>query len=513
MVQKGVIPPDAESVARVERLRGLRKGARVHVSGICGTGVSAVAVLLKTLGYQISGSDKAFYPPMGDLARSITEKLFTGYDASHIEADVEFLIIGNNLRRDNPEVLAANERNIPFASMPEAFAALLIQTRDVVPTSIVVSGTHGKSTTSAAIATLLDRCGRAPGYFVGGLPNDLPGNIRAVDLSIPVEQRCVVLEGDEYDSAFFAKWSKFHSYRPDVAVVTSLEFDHADIFNDIHDIEREFDLFVEKVPSTGLVLVCDVFPALVDRAREWQRTLKAPVMFYGTAPTSEFRLLARSIEKFGGATVQKIRMSLRGSEVEICSPLTGEHNAWNLLATAAVGQWVKLDNTAIANAIAQFHGVLRRQNVIYDRNGITIVEDFAHHPTAIGVTLAGLKEAFPDRRLVGVFEPRSNTSKRSFFQTEYPQSFAAADLTVLQRVQDASGYSNTQSEIVALDVDRVLADIRARGKSAEAFSSAEEIASYLVETCQPGDLICCMSNGDFGGLLGMLKEGFGRAPA
>ncbi|MCC6953906.1 MAG: UDP-N-acetylmuramate:L-alanyl-gamma-D-glutamyl-meso-diaminopimelate ligase [Deltaproteobacteria bacterium] len=488
--------PDRASIERVAQLSTLPVGRHVHVSGICGTGVSAVAVLLKQMGYRVTGSDKAFYPPMGDVARQTATKLYTGYSEENLEERPDFVIIGNNLSRGNPEVERVLRESIPYASMPEAFAALLIRDRESCPNSVVVCGTHGKTTTSAATTTMLDRAGRKPGFFIGGLPNDLPTTIRAVDESIPPAQRVVVLEGDEYDSAFFAKWSKFHSYRADIAIITSLEFDHADIFQSIDDIVLEFTSLVSKVPPSGLVLLWDGEPRLKDLAQQWRSITKAPIEFYGDDPSSSYRLLSRS-----GSDQQQIHMSLRGTEITVSTTMTGHHNALNLLAAATVGHRLGLAPELIGTSVSAFTGVRRRQNVVEERHGRTLIEDFAHHPTAVRVTLNGLRERYPDRRLIAVFEPRSNTSRRGFFQKEYAESFGSADVVILQDVADAGGYTKYQDSVTPLDVSKIASELKLHGKIAEVFPKAEDIASFLDAFMESGDVIVCMSNGDFGGLV------------
>jgi UDP-N-acetylmuramate: L-alanyl-gamma-D-glutamyl-meso-diaminopimelate ligase len=264
-----------ESEARMEFVRTLAKGSHIHLSGICGTGMGSVAALLKQLGFRISGSDKAFYPPMGGVVKALTSEIYEGYRPENLTTTPALVVIGNNLSADNPEVKEVIARGIPFASMPEVIGALLIGTREQVPTSIVVTGTHGKTTTTAAIATLLDKAGRSPGFMIGGVPLDLPSQVRP-------GVREVVIEGDEYDSAFFAKWPKFLSYRPDILVITSLEFDHADIYENIEEIEREFTRLISLVPSSGKIFVSTDSPALLKLIPIWREQAKAELISYGT---------------------------------------------------------------------------------------------------------------------------------------------------------------------------------------------------------------------------------------
>jgi UDP-N-acetylmuramate: L-alanyl-gamma-D-glutamyl-meso-diaminopimelate ligase len=499
---------DEKSLARVERLRSFSPPAHVHVSAICGTGMAAVASLLKSRGFRVTGSDKAFYPPMGDVVRGVADKLYEGYSEENLSVEPpQFVVIGNNLPAENPEVQYVMEKGIPFASMSEVFNAFLIGTRLECATSVVVAGTHGKTTTSAMIATMLDNAGREPGYFIGGVPTTLPGGIRVPGQGQSVENRVVVLEGDEYDSAHFAKWPKFHSYRPDIVVMTSLEFDHADIYESVEQIETEFYRLACRVPKEGAILICAQSKRLMDLSKAWREDGKvaASILIYGEGDCANYQLASRSSIP-GTPPRQRLVMDLPGDELIAETTESGQHNALNLVATAAVGKLVGLEDSAISDGIAAFRGVMRRQQVIDCINDILIIEDFAHHPTAVKTTLEGLRESYPKRRLIAVFEPRSNTSRRSFFQERYADSFSAADVVVLKEVEDAGGYSQTSAEIVALDIPKIVAELNKAGKHAIAEINVEQLCERIVEVSSPGDVVVVMSNGDFGGLLQRLVE-------
>ena len=497
---------DSKSLARVEKLRKLPEGAHIHISGVCGTGTAAVLCLLKQLGYRVSGSDKAFYPPMGAVVKETADRVFEGYSAENLAERPDLVVIGNALSRGNPEVEYVLDQEIPFASMPEVFAALLIGSREECPCSIVVTGTHGKTTTSAAVAHLIDSAGRKPGYFVGGMPYNLEGSIRPVSKEIPLAQRVVVLEGDEYDSAFFAKYSKFHSYRPDLLIVSSLEFDHADIFNSLDDIKNEFTKLAARVPKEGLILICDQGEELRKLSAEWESSseIAARIQYYGESEESSYRLLSRSPWPFQQVPKRKVGQELvleiDGEQFRVCTELSGRHNALNLLACAAAAWRQGIGEREIIQGILDFKGVKRRGQVIYDDGKLVVLEDFAHHPTAVQTTLEGLKESYPEKRLVAVFEPRSNTSRRSFFQEGYANSFSAADVVVMLEVLNRETYSATDAEVIALDVEKIISEIAAGGKTARSFSSAADIESYLLDTAAKGDLVVLMSNGDFSGL-------------
>ena len=496
---------DDASLERTCRVSGIPTGAHVHVSGACGTGMASVLQLLKSLGYHVTGSDKAFYPPMGDVVRRTADRVFEGYSAENLKPHPALTVIGNSLSRGNPEVEYVLENGLPFASMPEVFAGLLIGTREHCPTSIVITGTHGKTTTTAATAVIFESAGLRPGYFVGGVPKNLPGSIRKVDTTVPADKRVVVLEGDEYDSAFFAKFSKFHSYRPDLLAVTSIEFDHADIYNSLEEIEAEFTKLVKRVPPAGAVLVAEGGEALERLVLLWKGDpdVKAPIYRYGERISSELRLLKRSPIPNGG---QELELDLLGTTVSCRTTLTGPHNAFNLLVAAAAAHLKGLSPEEIRIGVETFEGVLRRQHVVAEPRGITVLEDFAHHPTAVLTTLQGLKEQYGPRRLVAVFEPRSNTSKRGFFQEAYAKSFAPADHVVIQNLGESSGYWGSENAGKPLDVPLLADTISRNGTPAVALTTVEEIGFHLKKELRPGDVVVLMSNGDFGGLPKSLPE-------
>lgn len=502
----------AESTKRAEKLSTLSPGSCVHVIGICGTGMAAVASLLGQLGFRVTGSDKAFYPPMGEVVRGVTDELYEGYSAENLAHKPDFVVIGNSLSRNNPEVQHVISQNIPYASMPEVFSALLIGKRSECPHSVVVTGTHGKSTTTALIATMLEAIGRKPGYFIGAVPNELPTNIRPPAKDRPVEERVVVLEGDEYDSAFFAKWAKFHSYRPDILVITSLEFDHADIYESLEAIIEEFQAVVRAVPKGGAIVVCDRDDVLRRLAAEWKVSdeVKADVFTYGTHRSSEFRLISRDLGHGTEELGQSLTLRMQNETLEFRTSLAGSYNALNLLAGAAVGVLLKLPLEEIAAGLSKYSGSKRRQQIVGRFDGITVIEDFAHHPTAVRLTLEGIRESFSEQRIVAVFEPRSNTSRRDFFQNDYVHAFAAANIVVLLELENVSLYSNTSTPVVPLDVKKLTKDLLEAGHGAFSMPSSEKILSFLMRTLNKNDVVVVMSNGDFGGLLPALLKSLGE---
>lgn len=503
------------SEARIKLAAGLPSGAHVHISGVCGSGTGAVLQLLKALNFYVTGSDRAFYPPMGGLVRELADKLYEGYDPANLAGPPALVVIGNSLTMDNPEVQHVLESGLPFASMPEVIAALLIGDRSHCRTSIVVTGTHGKTTTTAACAWILEYAKRKPGFFIGGVPFNLPAGVRPVNMDIPVERRAAVLEGDEYDSACFAKFSKFHCYRPDIAIVTSLEFDHADIYRSIEEIEAQFDAFAARLPAGGLLLVSDASERLDALADKWRTESPARVMRYGEREGSEFRLLERRPWSYRelptGRYGQEFDVSMQGHRLTLKTRLTGSYNACNLLACAAAARELGVGDGQLVEAVQRFEGVKRRQEVLCETGGVTVLEDFAHHPTAVKATLEGVRESWRPKRLVAAFDPRSNTSRRSYFQEQYAEAFSPADLVVIREVVDPGNYSATD-EIVPLDMDRLIRDIRSKGTPAEAFREVVDLQNYLLRELRSGDVALLMSNGSFEGLPQSLPEALKKRP-
>ena len=498
-IEEAFSQAENESENRIKLAATIRPGSHVHFIGICGSGMAQAAVLMKNLGYKVTGSDKAFYPPMGDVVKTTAEQIYEGYSPENLNGKPDLVVIGNNVSRNNPEAEFVLAEKLSYCSMPELFAAFLIRGRDFCSTSIVVSGTHGKTTTSCAIATFFDVAGFQPGYFVGGAPLNLPSGIREINTNIPLSKRVVVLEGDEYDSAFFAKWAKFHSYRPDILVVTSLEFDHADIYDSIEEIELEFDRVARKVPSSGTILIWDGDQRLQDLAQRWRQNPKisASVLLYGESKEANFRLLSRVPSNLG----QRLEVSLAGESLTLTTPLTGLHNALNLLVTASVCALKNIPGEDIKKAASIFQGVKRRQQILIEHAGVCVIEDFAHHPTAVDLTLKGLKERFPGRRLVAVFEPRSNTSKQAFFQKEFTNSFSAADVVIIQEVTEIVGYVKDGKEKSQLNVAAIIEGLAKNGKKAQSFTTPQQILETLKNEIRPGDVVVIMSNGDFGGIM------------
>lgn len=499
---------DKACLERIAQVARLQPGSRIHLSGVCGTGMAAVLSLLKQLGFYCSGSDKAFYPPMGEVVRDLADELHEGYLADNIPGNVDLVVIGNALSRGNPEVEFVLDKGIPFASMPEVFSALLVGDRQHCLNSIVVCGTHGKTTTSAMMASLLNDVGLKPGYFVGGLPASLPSNIRPVSLEIPPDKRCVVLEGDEYDSAFFAKFSKFHCYRPDYLIITSIEFDHADIFDSLEAIDREFTELAKRVPQAGGIFYCAYDSHLKELVASWEneRDIVAPCISYGFEQGVDARITAREV----GGQRQKVYAESNRDAIEFELAVSGQYNALNALACYLVAQRIGVSADLISTGLRQYAGVARRQQILFESEHFILMEDFAHHPTAVRKTLQGIRESYPDKRILAVFEPRSNTSRRQYFQEAYSEAFVDADAAIILNVEDAGTYSKHDEQIQALDVNTLVQRIQALGTDAHIGETVDKVYQDVLAMVRKNDLVVLMSNGSFGGLPQRLKEAVGK---
>jgi UDP-N-acetylmuramate: L-alanyl-gamma-D-glutamyl-meso-diaminopimelate ligase len=367
--------------------------------------------------------------------------------------------------------------------------------------SIVVTGTHGKSTTTALIASTLLKLGGDPSYFVGGIAQDLPMSLARGDGAYSV------VEGDEYDSAFFAKVPKFSFYHPDICVINAIEYDHADIYADVESIIRVFREMVVTMPAHGTVLCCTDYPHVKNLVDELKGEVAGRIVTFGTSPGADISILRR--EQVGLSQRVTARSETHG-EVTFSIPMSGVYNAKNALVTIVVAMMSGYSLEKATAAVATFKSVKRRQEVRYDKHGVTLIEDFAHHPTAVHETLSGIREAFPGRKIWGVFEPRSNTSRRKVFQEPYVSAFKNADEVVLCQV--VSREIDTNQEL--LDVDTLSAKIGEGGTSSRALPDPKAIEQFLLAQVGSNDVIVVMSNGSFGGLPQSLENGltarFGR---
>ncbi|HEY2408223.1 MAG TPA: Mur ligase family protein [Polyangiaceae bacterium] len=471
----------------------------IHIIAVAGTGMGALAGLLKELGHEVSGSDVAFDPPIGPALETWGVRCLSGFEPAHLSPPPELTVIGNVCKKDNPEVRAAIDGGLPYSHIAGALARFVLDGTS----PLVVAGTHGKTTTSALCAFLLDACGFEPGFLIGGLPKNFPRGFRApskktrlLPNDAPKRKPAFVIEGDEYDTAFFEKTAKFLHYRPEVAILTSIEHDHVDIYPTLDGYLDAFRRFVALIPEHGLVVAnaadADVVRVVDEHARcqvAWY-ALEGEVT-HGKPP---HWLAAPSHAGADGTTFDLYAGGVACGRFAL--PLSGRHNLKN--ATAALGAVAQGFGARLADlgpALARFEGVRRRQDLLGSPRGIAVYDDFAHHPTAVAETLAALRARQPSGALWCVFEARSATACRRMHQAEYTRAFDSADHVLLAPL----GRSNLPAE-EALDLTRLVLDLQARGKAAESCPDIESIILRLVCDAQPGDLIALLSNGAFGGI-------------
>jgi UDP-N-acetylmuramate: L-alanyl-gamma-D-glutamyl-meso-diaminopimelate ligase len=462
---------------------------RIHLVGVAGTGMGSFAGMLKAAGYDVSGSDENVYPPMSDMLRTWGIQTLTPYRPENLElVRPDLVIIGNVIRRVNPEATAVRERRLPQMSFPAALGSLFLERAHAV----VVAGTHGKTTTSSLMAHVLVEAGRDPSFLVGGVTLNYAGNYRVG------RGPHFVVEGDEYDTAYWDKGSKFLHYRPRTAILTSVEFDHADIFRDLPHYEATFDKFVRLVPPDGRLVVCAAYPNAVKLAQ----ACPGQVLTYVGREGAQADYTPRGV-RFGpeGARFEVVE---KGEGLgEVLLPMSGMHNVENALGVIAAARGLGLSLLEIARGLETFRGVKRRQEVRAEVGGILVVDDFAHHPTAVRETIAALRHRYPERRLWALFEPRSNTSRRNIHQEDYAHAFTGATRASL-KVPERHDKVPVGEE---LDVPRLLQALSAQGIAADCTTDVPSLVERVVREAQSGDVLLVMSNGAFGGFIDKLLAG------
>lgn len=440
-----------------------------HFIGICGTAMGSAAVALSRLGHKITGSDAQIYPPMSEVLRAAGIELCEGYHADNLPHSADCTVVGNAISRGNAELEALLERRLPYCSLPELLRREVLQGKR----NFVITGTHGKTTTTSLLAWLLHHAGRKPGYLIGGVSENLP---QSAEFSTSDD---FVIEGDEYDTAYFDKRSKFLHYLPDTVVVNNIEFDHADIFRDLAEILLTFQRLLMLVPRNGLVLLNG------DDANCTGLRSPAPMLRVGLSMGCDVRIELLEMGE------QSSRFSLNSEVFEL--PMIGEFNVRNAAMAITAARHAGLSDAEIRSALAGFRGVLRRQSVRGEVGGITVIDDFGHHPTAIAQTLAGMRQRYPGRRLWAVFEPRSNTSRRKVLQQALIDALACADAAMVADV--ASPGKVPPGEL--LDVDQVAAAVTAKGSACQHLAGVEAIVEQLGAQARQGDVIVVFSNGGF----------------
>ncbi|WP_240194806.1 UDP-N-acetylmuramate:L-alanyl-gamma-D-glutamyl-meso-diaminopimelate ligase [Desulfobulbus rhabdoformis] len=452
----------------------------IHLIGICGTGMAAMAAMLQQQGFVVTGSDENIYPPMSDYLAELGIEVMAGYKAENLNAQPDLVIVGNVVRRTNPEAVELGRLGLSYLSMPQALGHFFLQQKK----SLVVAGTHGKTTTSSLLATTLHRMGVTPGFMIGGLVEAFGRNAHVSDTEY------FVVEGDEYDTAFFNKVSKFQHYQPFASILTSVEFDHADIFVDLEAIKASFAEFIGRIPPGGALVAHTEDPVVAELAAN---NAVCPVISYGTNESCQWFLTDLQVKGLSSS----FRVHYQGKEIGTCQlPMPGLHNCLNGLAVIALLHRLGFTFEDIVQGLSSFEGVKRRQQIRGVVGGVTVIDDFAHHPTAVRETLNALRLAWPNNRLLVVFEPRTNSSRRAVFQSTYTTAFSAADKVLIRKhvpldtVPLSEQFSSPQ----------LAADLQTRGTEAYCFDDTEAILTFLEKTCRSGDIVVILSNGGFDGI-------------
>ncbi len=456
----------------------------IHLIAIGGTGMAPLACLLQAEGHRVTGSDGPLYPPMSTLLERAGIVPREGFSPTHLEPVPDLVVVGNAVPRQNPEAVAAEAMGLPRLSMPEAMARFFLADRQ----PLVVAGTHGKTTTSALAAWVWTACGRSPGYLVGGVPLGLPGSFaRGAGPRF-------VIEGDEYNAAYFDRGPKFLHYRPETVIFTSLELDHTDLYPDLAALRAAFAALLALVPVSGRIVACADDPevrALLEEPR-------AAVTTYGLAPGAQVTLDGPPRAEAGG---QRLRIAdPEAGTVELLLPLWGRHNAANALAVWAAARADGIPPREVARALAGFQGVRRRQELVGEAAGVAVLDDFAHHPTAVRCTLAGLRERFPGRRLWVLYEPRSLSAGRAFQLAAYREAFLQADRIVLAPIFHRGRLTPEER----LDLPALASELTAAGRPTRACDSLDEVLELVAAQAGAGDVVVAMSSGSFGQMPGRL---------
>lgn len=443
--------------------------------------MGALACMLKAQGFEVSGSDHQVYPPISTLLKDNGIPVMEGFDASHISLDDDLVVVGNAVRSDNPEAVRMRELELPYCSMPQAINHFAGHVSGcAAKKSLVITGTHGKTTTSSLLAWILFCAGLDPTFIIGGILRNFDANFRTGGGPY------MVLEGDEYDTAYFDKGPKFMHYDPAIAVVTSIEFDHADIFENEQAVHSAFEKFIQKLRADSILLAFDQDPVI----RRLTPTSRCHVYPYGLDAASPWRLGSYHITP-PWTSFEILRQNIVWAEFR--TRMMGEHNLWNAVAAVAAAASLQIAVPDIAEALKTFDGVKRRQEIRGCKNGVTVMDDFAHHPTAVRETIRAVRPFYPEGRIIAVFEPRTNSSMRKVFQNDYPLSFDGADIVcirkppLLHKIPSEERFSSEQ----------LVNDLSARGINARFFPDTDTIIAFLTAIAKPGDLILVMSNGGF----------------
>ncbi len=466
-------------------MTNLQEAKRIYFLAVCGTAMASLAAMLKSKGFQVYGSDDGVYPPMSTFLAEQGIPVYEGFDSAHLQPTPDLVVVGNVISRGNVEIEEILAQHIPYVSLPDALREFIVRGRR----SIVVTGTHGKTTTAAILAWILDFAGLAPSFLVGGIPNNFG---RGFQVGSGPD---VILEGDEYDSAFFDKVAKFLRYMPDIGIINHIEFDHADIYANLDEIKLAFRRFVNLIPKNGLLVACHDFAVV----REISSKAFCPVESFGLDSEADWRAvnIVMTPEK---TQFEILKKGVSYGSVSLAIP--GLHNIRNTLAAIAVARHVGVSFDRIRSALAEFKGVKRRLELKGAANGVSVYDDFGHHPTAVRETLAAFRAQHPTRRIWALFEPRTATTRRNIFQQEFAQAFGAADAVLIAPVNRPDKAPAGQ----VFSPAQLTTDLHRQGKIAEHFDSVDAIVEYLQRNVREDDVVITFSNGPFGDIHRKLIE-------
>ena len=457
-------------------IKNLHSDAHIHLMGICGVGMSSLAGILKERGYTVTGSDQHTYPPISTFLERQSIPVQRGYSPSNLHPLPDMVVVGNVITGDNPEARELLRLDIPYLSMPQALKEFAMEGKR----SIVIAGTHGKTTVTALVAWILEVAGMQPSFMIGGIAKNFNSNFKLGNGPY------FVIEGDEYDTAFFDKGPKFLHYDPHVATITSIEFDHGDIYKGIDEIKASFRRLINIIPANGLLCANIDDPTVADEVTH----ARCPSVTYSIRKKADLSIGDMSVN--GNRTCLTIVKENR-NYLCVTTELYGDHNISNILGAISIADYLQIKPEAITKALAAFKGVRRRLESIGNFNDTLVIDDFAHHPSAVRETTKAVKERYESRRLVAVFEPRSNSSRRNIFQNAYVSSFKDADVVILPEplMMEKIPLHERFSSV------RLATDLNELGIEAHYFPNNDALIDGLVSLVKPGDVILIMSNGAF----------------
>ncbi|HEU4711484.1 MAG TPA: UDP-N-acetylmuramate:L-alanyl-gamma-D-glutamyl-meso-diaminopimelate ligase [Pyrinomonadaceae bacterium] len=455
-----------------------------HLIGVCGTAMASLAGMLQARGHHVTGSDQNVYPPMSTMLRDLGINVVEGFKRENLTPSPDCVIVGNAIPRGNPEVEETLRRKLLYRSQAEVVKEEFIRGRH----SLAIAGTHGKTTTTSIAAWVMDQGGLDPSFLIGGVAQNFGSSFRVT------QSDYMIIEADEYDTAYFDKGPKFMHYLPELAIVNNIEFDHADIYKDLDAVKLAFRRFMNLVPENGRLIAGWDSPNVRAVVESFGPKLFTQVETFGTTP--EARWQVRNADFSGGLSAFEV---FRENELwgEFQTPLLGEFNLLNCLAVIIAADAWGVSKEKIAAALASFKNVKRRAEVRGEQRGVLVIDDFAHHPTAVRETLRALRARYKDRRLIAIFEPRSWSSRLAVFQEDYANAFASADYVVVANVFDSQKVSEKGR---ALNTAELIDAVSQQGKPALALPGADEIVTHILPELREGDVVAIMSNGGFGGI-------------